>query len=441
MESKRRNHISLSLLVLVIAGVIAESCDTANNLEPVYEDYFVRLYGDEGSQEGVDLVVNEIDQTVVLLGTTTEPTGNRRLFLVKADWAGNLIWKKKLGGTNDVAKDIELSNDGGYIILAESQNDLATDATENVKLIRATPEGDKVDSVLFGSVIDGNYGGDRPHSITPMGDSYIVTGSLEYPLIQADQGLQKIAYLKLKFSSDLILDDNFNQEFSQAEFANGIKTFRTSDSRIYTLGSDNKDENGNGPNYNFWFHGFDYLGGESSGGNETSGGNYWIGVDQPGHDEILSAVCPAFGAGFFLVGVHIESTGRRDMYTAQVAIDQGELIRNDSLGKIVVIPVNENRRILPVSVCRALTGRQGYLILGTEGEAGARNIWLSKVNITGESVYWSSLFGAGDLNDDRAGAVAELPDGHILVVGTVNVGVSNLKMGFFKLNAAGRFAE
>jgi hypothetical protein len=61
------------------------------------------------------------------------------------------------------------------------------------------------------------------------------------------------------------------------------------------------------------------------------------------------------------------------------------------------------------------------------------------VSISGETVYWSSPFGAGDRNDDRAGAVAELPDGHILVVGTINVGVSNLKIGFFKLNAAGRF--
>ena len=93
-----------------------------------------------------------------------------------------------------------------------------------------------------------------------------------------------------------------------------------------------------------------------------------------------------------------------------------------------------------MSVCRATRGQPGYLILGTEGVEGAHNMWLCKVNVTGEAVYWSSIFGAADRNDDKAGAVAELPDGHILVVGTVNVGVSNLKMGFFKLNAAGKFA-
>lgn len=436
MENSGRCHIPRSFIIALVAIMIAVSCDTENNLEPVYEDHYVRLFGGEGNQEGVDLIVNEADQTVLLLGTTTESSGTKRLFLVKADWAGNLIWKRKLGGTNDIAKDIEPSPDGGYIILAETKDPLAEDPTENVKLIRITTDGEKTDSVVFGTPkLEGvNYGIEKPHSVTAMDDGYIVTGSLEYTTVEADAGLKKVSYLKLKFGLDLVWDTRFRPYNSQAEFATGIKTFRTGDNRVYTIGSDNKDEQGNGSNYNFWYFGFDYVGGEGSGTKHN-----WMGEDMVGHDEILSAACPAFGSGIFMVGTH-EASGRKDIYTAQAAIDNGELVRRDSVGNIIIIPGNGNRLINPVSVCRATQGQRGYLVLGTEGEEGAQNIWLCKVDVTGEVVYWSSIFGAADRNDDKAGAVAELPDGHILVVGTVNVGVSNLKMGFFKLNAAGRFA-
>lgn len=437
METNRRYNISLSLLIACLAIIAATSCDTVNNIEPVYEDYYVRLFGEEGDQEGVDLVVSEADQTVLLLGTTTEPSGNKRLFLVKADWVGNLIWKRKLGGVNDIAKDIEPSADGGYIILAETKDALAEDPTENVKLIRITPEGEKTDSVVFGTPkLEGvDYGIEKPHSVTAMDDGYIVTGALEYTTLEADGGLKKVSYLKLKFGLDLVWDSRFWYYNSQAEFSKGVKTFRTGDNRVYTIGSDNKDEQGNGSNYNFWYFGFDYAGGEASGS-----GHNWMGEDLPGHDEILSAACSAFGAGVFMVGLHNDPSGRSDIYTAQAAIDNGELVRRESTGSILVMPGDESRLINPVSVCRATRGQPGYLILGTEGVEGAHNIWLCKVDVTGEAVYWSSIFGASDRNDDKAGAVAELPDGHILVVGTVNVGVSNLKMGFFKLNAAGRFA-
>lgn len=437
MVISRRYHIPLALLIAGLMIIIASSCDTENNLKPVYEDYYVKLFGEEGNQEGVDLVVNESDQTVLLLGTSTEPSGSKRLFLVKADWAGNLIWKRKLGGTNDIAKDIEPSADGGYILLAETRDLLAEDPTENVKLIRITPEGEKTDSVVFGTPkLEGaDYGIEKPHSVTAMDDGYIVTGAVEYNTVEADGGLKKVSYLKLKFGLDLVWDPGFWFYNSQAEFSVGVKTVRTSDNRVYTIGSDNKDEQGNGSNYNFWYFGFDYHGGEGSGSRHN-----WVGVDMPGHDEILSAVCPSFGSGVFMVGVHNDPSGRSDIYTAQAAIDNGELVRRDNSGNIITIPGNENRLINPVSVCRATRGQPGYLILGTEGVEGAHNMWLCKVNVTGEAVYWSSIFGAADRNDDKAGAVAELPDGHILVVGTVNVGVSNLKMGFFKLNAAGKFA-
>jgi hypothetical protein len=107
----------------------------------------------------------------------------------------------------------------------------------------------------------------------------------------------------------------------------------------------------------------------------------------------------------------------------------------------IKIPLNTNRMITPTSVCQSKSNHSGYIIVGTEGEDLEHNIWLCKISEIGGKVLWSSIFGAGDRNDDRAGAVVELPDGKILVVGTVNLGVNNLKMGLFKLNNRGQFAK
>jgi hypothetical protein len=437
MTIRNGYHIALLLLAVVMPALTIVSCDTENNLEPVYEDYFVRLFGDEGYQEGVDLVVEESTQTVLLLGTTTEPDGSRRIFLVKADWAGNLLWQRKLGGPDDEARDIEPANNGGYIILAQSKDPQSADPTENVKLILITPEGEKTDSVVFGSpMLEGvDYGIERPNTVTTLEDGYIVTGSLEYTTTEADGGLKKVSYMKLRFTNDLEWDEEFLYYNSQAEFASGVRSVRAGSDNIYLLGSDNKlYRTENGVNHNFWLFGFDNNGLPI--GNKDAP----LSDDRQGMDEFLSAVCPSFGAGFFLVGTQTDPSGRQDIYVSHVANDNGNLLPSGP-GNRVLPSDGITRRINPVSVCRATRGQQGYLILGTEGDVGTRNMWLCKVSVSGEVVYWSSTFGAADRNDDRAGAVAELPDGHILVVGTINVGVSNLKMGFFKLNSVGRFAR
>ncbi|MDV3308413.1 MAG: hypothetical protein LOY03_06315 [Cyclobacteriaceae bacterium] len=436
MTTRVYNHIALLCFSVVLMTLTLASCDTENNLDPVYEDYFVRLFGDEGYQEGVDLVVEEATETVLLLGTTTEPDGSRRVFLVKADWAGNLIWQRKLGGPDDEARDIEPANNGGYIILTQSKDPQSADPTENVKLLLVTAEGEKTDSVVFGSpVLEGvDYGIENPNTVTTLEDGYLVTGSLEYTTTEADGGLKRVSYMKLRFTNDLEWDEEFLYYNSQAEVASGVRSVRTGGDHIYLLGSDNKlYRTENGTNHNFWLFGFDNNG--LPVGNKDAP----LSEDRQGMDEFLQAVCPSFGEGFFLVGTQRDPSGRQDIYVSHVANDNGALLPSGQ-GNRVLPSDGVNRLINPVSVCRAMRGQQGYLILGTEGDVGTRNMWLCKVSISGETVYWSSSFGAGDRNDDRAGAVAELPDGHILVVGTINVGVSNLKMGFFKLNAAGRFA-
>src|SRR5690606_721970 len=114
-SERSRMKTRLNVLLLLIMGVWA-GCDTEGNLGPEEKNFFVKYYGAEGNQDGVDFVVNETDQSLILLGTSSVGEGSR-LLVIKTDWDGNVVWKKNFGGTNDVAKDIEHANDGGYILL------------------------------------------------------------------------------------------------------------------------------------------------------------------------------------------------------------------------------------------------------------------------------------------------------------------------------------
>ena len=43
--------ISLNCILL---STLLLSCDTASNIEPIYEEYFTKYYGDDGEQQGVE---------------------------------------------------------------------------------------------------------------------------------------------------------------------------------------------------------------------------------------------------------------------------------------------------------------------------------------------------------------------------------------------------
>jgi hypothetical protein len=59
---------------MFISALIAVcSCDTEGNVDPVYQNNFIKYYGEDGNQEGVDLLVNT-DGTLILLGNSSSQT-------------------------------------------------------------------------------------------------------------------------------------------------------------------------------------------------------------------------------------------------------------------------------------------------------------------------------------------------------------------------------
>src|SRR6188472_272989 len=96
----------ISLLAAILAAILL-SCDTEQNVAPVYETYFTKYYGEDGNQIGVDLAVGA-DGTMVMVGTSQSQTNPiTRGFIVKVDALGTVLWERQMGGDYEVPVDVE----------------------------------------------------------------------------------------------------------------------------------------------------------------------------------------------------------------------------------------------------------------------------------------------------------------------------------------------
>jgi hypothetical protein len=102
------------------------------------------------------------------------------------------------------------------------------------------------------------------------------------------------------------------------------------------------------------------------------------------------------------------------------------------------IPLGRNIRGVSASTC--VVGEQGFLLLGNEVRGiGTTNFWLTKIDQSGR-VLWSTTFGS-EAKDDMAAAVTELPDGKVVVLGTMGLADNQFKIAFIKLNRSGQLLK
>jgi hypothetical protein len=155
-------------VLIVLLPVLFAACDTSSNVDTLYKTYFIKTFGGDGDQLGVDILVNN-DNTITLLGNTIKPSGENKIYFVKTDFAGKILIEKELGSENEKAMDIE-PTPNGYVILS---NVVVSPDRYDVKLLRTDLSGVVVDSVVIDSLGD-QYG----NSVTQVSDGRIfVTGN------------------------------------------------------------------------------------------------------------------------------------------------------------------------------------------------------------------------------------------------------------------------
>ena len=439
---------SALFFVLLMTAFIQESCDTTLNVKSPASSYFIKYFGNEGSQTGADFVVNP-DGTFVLFGTTQKGSADPRFYLVKADAKGNVMWEKTFGTAKCQARDVELATDGRIVVLG---NMIAPNRTDyDVYLKTFLQDGTPKESLplknyndVTSAIIPAN---EDASTVTQTNDGFIVAGSSGNIAHPGDPNFIRDAFF-LRVDDNLVL---YTQGIWPAVPAYGrgteniaSKIVQLPDSTFYVFGSTKFNKPGPQTDFDFWYFKLSKTAGPFS--------DAYLG--SPGKDQRLFSVAAdttSLGTGFFLGGLETDPSGDRIYFTqlnhpplAFTPFDAGHIAPQPlgiDLGKLNTVLNPPNPSIEFVSVCASKSS--GFFVLTNEVTTGNNNLILTKFDSKGIPA-WKIIFGGQ--GDDFAGSVQELPDGKIVIIGTMTIGQASpnngeTKMVLIKVNKDGEFAD
>lgn len=411
--------IPISMLLL---SLILITCDTKNNVEPTFKNYFIRYYGEDGNHEAKDFVVNA-DGSVLILAK--EQIGiNERIYLVKVDSDGEQLWTKTLGGNSESPLDIEkVSGQEEFYILS---NFLNSAGFSQIKVLKIDQDGNKLDSIVYnnGGVINLDFIGS---SITSMADGgLIVAGSTsDTTMTPADSNpafipIDQTDILSIRFTSTLAIDPIWAKSFGGEPIGNAIKIIPDGD-RFAFGGFSNTDKASPGTNsFNIWLERL-LSNGDAAGIEEFVG---MSNLNERLVDMTKSAI------GYMAVGTQtnlLDDIATSRLIAVSVSSSFPSVLDTDIL-------LNEPSEGVAVTA----TSSSDYLVLAnTIGASGLRDIRLLKINGVFQN-FLELSFGAPN-NDDRGAAVAELPNGDILILGTMELAGQQDKIALIKVRPDGTF--
>ena len=369
-----------------------------NTVEPRYNDYFLKYYGGDGNQEGVDLKV--LDDGYMILGNSTLPNGSKNFILVKTDGLGNQLWMKEYGGPkNEEAVAIEEDKGGNYVIAV---NVLLSDTDSDVMLYKVAPNGDKLDSAIYGA--PGHIDRAADLTITSEGD-YIAIGyttnvDLNKPGYSATTDLEDI--YSVRTTSDLV-------EFSSSSWRSiygfpgvdrGVGIKQKPDGSFLFFGTTDKP-----PTSNSQQDGLNmFLFPAAQDGIALS--TIELQLFGTLYDERAAEIIETEEGGYVMLGTSFNSPASQ--------LFMGRVRSNNDF--VSAGSVNIESNITASSIDESID--QGFIILGQVFENSNPGIGLTRIAPNG-AVLWQRLFGGVD--DDKPAVVKQLPSGQIVFTGTITL--------------------
>lgn len=427
----------IPLLIFLLVGFqMLTGCDSASSVEDPGESFFLKFYGADGDQTGDDLVVLP-DGSFVLFGTTRLTGKDKQWYLVKADAKGNVLWEKTFGGQGDEeAKDIELTNDNRLVVVGNSYK---SPLDGDVLIMTLTLDGVKIDSVVVGLKQGVAETDENAYSVSQTSDGFMVAGSTtSAQILPAGNQLDG---MHLRFFDNLsIYPVSWGKTNGKGVIDVIVKVFEViptvaSPGLFYAFGFSNSvfalHPN---PDFNYWIM---ELGPTGVNVNER-----YLGTVND--DEKLGSVAgvPTQSIeGFFLGGITYNAAKASDFYVAKLRKSFSNNATDFQFDKPLSVKLGTN---LPEKASVFASQFGGFYAMANENNFNNNQNWiLTKINIDG-SIAWNLPIVFGGEGTDTCGAIQELPDGRILLIGTMRTGkpdAGETKMTLIKVSQDGKLSN
>lgn len=401
MRSYCKRHIKVLYVITYLVGIgMVMSCETSSSVEPRFEDYFIKYHGGDGNQVGVALV--EYNDGFVLLGNSTLLNGRSKLFVVHTDALGNEVWSDTFGGDLSVnAVDVAIDNNNNIVIASNVE---IAPGDLDLMFFKINPNGEKLDSLIFGA--PGHRDVANNLLITANGD-YVITGyttnvDRTKPGYDPNTDFEDILSIRVTSALELYEPANWRRIYGFSGIDRGVGLVQKENGSFLFFGTTDRIPTGSTPPPELNMFMFP----AGSDGVATSASPFqWFGSSQA--DENGASISSTATQGFAMIGTSEESNATTNPFF--VVVGASDNLINSAL-------VSTVNNVESVAIVQDNLG--GFLILGNEQVNNASNIFLARTSFNGV-LEWNRSFGGTD--NDFAGSLLELPDGAIVMVGTIQL--------------------
>jgi len=366
------------------------------------------------------------DGTFFILGNSVQTSSSlTKVYLAKIDASGDVKKQIFFGGYSMDARDMELTSDGKLVVVSNRQS-----PTRDVLLSRYSLDLNPIDSVVLSA---GGKANSFANSVTQLSDGgFIIEG------YQGDNATQSA---EMHIRVDAALNKyaptggwTETSTVTSSTVYNGIKTIQHNAVTFYMFGYNNSTYFNNLKN--FWAYPIPYNGSENNNADLPIFGASTV-------DVILTNALQAKVGGFLLVGI-ANPAGNYSLKAAITNSYDTAFTFSSSAGIFQDKIVLDNLGSGPspyATACSAST--HNFILVNTYSTPSSNSDMLLLKVDNALSPLWTSPVQYGGNGEDTAAAVAELTDGHILVLGTMQLGnpASQYKIVLMKLNANGILSE
>lgn len=430
-------HSHLILIVLIIAF----GCDTTSNIKQPGKNYFVKYFGRDGNQRAVRLIYHDNDGTFFILGNSRiAPDSLQKIYLAHADAQGNVLAETYYGDAEMEARDFLINNN--LIVVVANRSQAIGSSTKQIELVKFDPFTDKHKITAgINAVLGFPSASTVANSLTVLSNGdFVISGNTDY--VEAGHIHTQNA-LHFRTNNNFLQRTTSWRDIDGSGDVNNItNAFQSPGDTIYFFGSTNASPDGH-TDQNFWT--FSLL--SSNGapdGNSDDNKEFVKGSDVS--DEILTDVTKA-SAGYVMTGISIDKASQNQ--SLEILKIGNDDLQFDSTADIRLrySGTSLNRGSIPFATSYYSPSGNYFTLANYYNAAGNSDMMLIKLSPdfnskTLKEVWHEPVFFGGE-GDDTAAGVAELPTGHIMILGTMNLGkpAEQYKIVLMKLNSNGRLAD